>query len=61
MRLVTALLILALGALLGVLLAKVAFGLAALTGVTVFVIAVLLAGFFLARDGVHWARNRRET
>jgi hypothetical protein len=58
MKIVFALVILLLGVLLGVLLAKGLFALSTITGVSAIVLAVLLAAFFLARDGVRWARNR---
>jgi ABC-type multidrug transport system permease subunit len=58
MRIVFALVILLLGVLLGVLLAKGLFTVSTITGVSVIVLAVLLGGFFLARDGVRWARKR---
>jgi hypothetical protein len=58
MKIVFALVILLLGVLLGVLLAKGLFALSTITGVSAIVLAVLLAAFILARDGVRWARNR---
>jgi hypothetical protein len=58
MRIVFALVILLLGVLLGVLLAKGLFTVSTITGVSVIVLAVLLGGFLLARDGVRWARKR---
>jgi hypothetical protein len=52
--------VLVIGALLSVLMAKVAFGLAAVTGISALVFAFALAGFFLARSGVRRVRERRE-